>query len=139
MAGVSANLGQPKLTLDALRMALMQRRPEPGLIHHSDQGSQYPSAAYQRLLKSWGVQVSMSGTGNCYDNVPMESFFGTLKGELVEHARYQARAEAQSDIFGYLEVFYNRQRIHSTIGYVSPLTYEQAFHQRASSALPSCP
>jgi len=128
-----------KLTLNALRMALMQRRPEPGLIHHSDRGSQYTSAEYQRLLKSWGVQVSMSGAGNCYDNAPVESFFGTLKGELVEHVRYQARAEARSDIFDYVEVFYNRQRIHSTIGYVSPLTYEQAFHQRASSALTSCP
>ena len=94
-----------ELTLSALQMALRQRRPAAGLLHHSDRGSQYTAQLYQDLLKQQRCQVSMSGKGNCYDNAPIESFFGTLKTELVYHQRYQTRAEAKTDIFRYIEGF----------------------------------
>ena len=117
------------LVIDALRMALRERQPTAGLLHHSDRGSQYTGASYQQLLEGHLFLVSMSGTGNCYDNAPTESFFGSLKMELVHHARYETRAQARTDIFFYIEAFYNRQRRHSTLGYVSPAAYEAAHYQ----------
>lgn len=115
------------LVLDALEMGYMRRMPGEGLIHHSDRGSQYASADYQSLLKEYGMQASMSRKGNCWDNAPMESFFGTLKKELVHNRRYRTRDEARRDIFDYIEVFYNRERLHSALGYLSPAEYEKQF------------
>jgi putative transposase len=122
------------LTLRALRMALQQRRPAPGLLHHSDQGSQYTSAAYQRLLKGYDMRVSMNGVGTWYDNAPMESFFGSLKAERVHHLTYLTRSQARRDLFRYIESFYNRRRLHSSIGYQSPVAFEQAYQLAASTA-----
>lgn len=113
------------LVENALQMALARRHPEPGLLHHSDRGSQYTCHDYQALLASYGIVVSMSRKGDCYDNALMESFNGTLKTECVERESYQTRAQARLSIFEYLEVFYNRQRLHSSLGYVSPVVYEQ--------------
>ena len=112
------------LVIDALRMALFQREKTDGLLHHSDRGSQYTSADYQDLLQSRGITVSMSGTGNCYDNAMMESFFATLKTECVTH-RYPTRDLARRDIFEFIELWYNRQRRHSSLGYLSPLAFER--------------
>jgi len=112
------------LTMAALQMALESRQPPPGLLHHSDRGSQYASHDYQALLTKHQMQVSMSRKGNCYDNAPMESFFGTLKTELVHHRLYATRAEAKTDIFEYIEVFYNRSRRHSALAYQSPVAFE---------------
>jgi putative transposase len=118
------------LTQRALQMALAQRKPQVHqLLHHSDRGSQYTSTGYQRLLTQQGIQVSMSGTGNCYDNAPMESFFAQLKTELVHHERYPTRQAAQSSIFRYIEGFYNPHRLHSALGYLSPIQYEAAAKQ----------
>ena len=118
----------PHLTVDlaqrALTMALANRRPRAGLLHHSDRGSQYAATSYQQVLATHGVTVSMSRKGNCWDNACIESFFGTLKRELVHHRRYITREDATRDIFEYIEVFYNRQRRHSTLGYHSPVEYE---------------
>lgn len=114
-----------QLITSAAEMALARRRPVPGLLHHSDRGSQYTSEGYQTLLKQHGIEISMSRKGDCYDNALMESFFGTLKEECVERQTFQTRAEAKQVIFEYLEVFYNRQRKHSSLGYVSPATYEK--------------
>ena len=114
------------LVKKALRMALADRRPQAGLLHHSDRGSQYASFTYQSLLGDHQIAVSMSRTGNCYDNAPMESFFGTLKCELVHDRHYHSRTEARQDIFEYIEVFYNRKRLHSALGYLSPVEYEQS-------------
>jgi putative transposase len=113
-----------RLVMDALGMAYRRRRPGRGLIHHSDRGSQYASDDYRNLLKDYGMHMSMSRKGDCWDNAPMESFFGTLKKELVHHRRYRTREEARRDIFDYIEVFYNRERLHSSLGYRSPLDYE---------------
>ena len=90
------------------------------------QASQYASADYQKRLKKYGIRCSMSGTGNCYDNAPMESFFATLKTEMVHHERFSTRAEARAKIFEFIEVFYNRSRRHSSLGYLSPAEYERA-------------
>jgi transposase InsO family protein len=117
------------LTLRALRMALGQRQVPAGLIHHSDQGSQYTSSDYQQLLQDWGLQVSMNGVGTWYDNAPMESFFGTLKSEWAHHHVYATRQAARTDLYYYIEAFYNRQRLHSALDYVSPVTYEAQYHQ----------
>jgi putative transposase len=122
------------LTLAALKMALQQRQPAAGLIHHSDQGSQYTDQAYQALLKDQGIRASMNGVGRWYDNAPMESFFGTLKSELVHHCVYQTRTEARTDLFSYIETFYNRRRRHSALDYLSPEAYEQLYHQRLELA-----
>jgi len=122
------------LTVAALQMAIHRCRPELDLIHHSDQGSQYTASEYQTLLKDHGIQVSMNGAGSWYDNAPMESFFGTLKSEWVNHHPYHARAEARSDIFYYIEAFYNRCRLHSSLHYLSPEEYEQLYHQQRSVA-----
>ena len=118
------------LTINALEMALHQRQPEAGLIHHSDQGSQYTDQAYQAMLKDHGIRASMNGVGTWYDNAPMESFFGTLKSERVYDHLYHTRAEAKTDVFFYIESFYNRHRRHSALGYLSPQAYEQLFHER---------
>ena len=118
------------LTIDALHMAIRQRQPQLSLLHHSDQGSQYTDGQYQALLKAHGIQVSMNGTGAWYDNAPMESFFGTLKSERVHHCIYRTRNEARTDLFYYIEGFYNRRRHHSSLGYMSPETYELQYYQR---------
>jgi putative transposase len=114
------------LVKDALWMAITNRCPEAGLLHHSDRGSQYASDEYQALLTAHQMVVSMSRVGNCYDNAPAESFFGTLKCELIHDRHYRTRAEARQDIFEYIEVFYNRKRRHSSLGYLSPVEYEQS-------------
>ncbi len=113
------------LVEDALTMAIKRRHPEAGLLHHSDRGSQYTSADYQEHLVQAGIEVSMSRKGNCYDNAMMESFFGTLKAECTERHAYPTRSQARQSIFEYIETFYNRQRLHSSLGYMSPLAYEQ--------------
>ena len=115
-----------QLANDALMMAIWKRRPPQGLMTHSDRGSQYASALYQKTIKDNGFICSMSRKGNCWDNAPSESFFHTLKTELTHHRRYQTRQEAKQEIFEYIEVFYNRQRRHSTIGYQTPMGYEKA-------------
>jgi len=127
------------LTTKALKMAIRQRRPGAGLIHHSDQGSQYTDGAYQTLLSDHGIQASMNGVGTWYDNAPMESFFGTLKSELVHHRVYNSRNEARSDLFFYIEAFYNRRRRHSSLAYLSPEAYELAYHQRCQLRSSICP
>ena len=109
----------------ALWMAICNRGPKPGLLHHSDRGCQYASHDYRKLLERRGIVCSMSRKGNCWDNAVMESFFGTLKTELVYHREYETREEARSDIFDYIEVFYNRQRLHSALGYRSPADFEK--------------
>ena len=111
------------LTIDALMQAVKRNRPSKGLIHHSDRGRQYASYAYQELLKTYGIQSSMSRSGNCYDNAYIESFWGTLKKELVYGQKYQTRKEARLSIFLYIEAFYNRIRKHSALGYKSPEQY----------------
>jgi putative transposase len=113
-----------RLVETALDMALMQRQPHAGLVHHSDRGSQYTSHEYRGLLECHGIVMSMSGKGEPYDNALMESFFGTLKAECVERHDFQSPAQARACLFEYLEVFYNRQRLHSALGYRSPLAYE---------------
>lgn len=122
------------LTLSALRMAVQRRELDAHLVHHSDQGSQYTSSQYQQMLKDWGIEASMNGVGTWYDNAPMESFFGTLKSEWTHHRRYRTREEARTDLFYYIEAFYNRRRIHSALGYLTPASYEQLYHQRSALA-----
>ena len=112
------------LTQQALTMAIRHRRPKAGVLHHSDRGSQYAATAYQALLTTHGMAGSMSRRGNCWDNACVESFFGTLKRELIYHRQYRTRDEATQDIFEYIEVFYNRRRRHSTLGYESPAEFE---------------
>ncbi|TKB79438.1 MAG: IS3 family transposase [Nitrospira sp.] len=113
------------LVSHALRKAVGAKRPRPGLIHHSDRGSQYCAHDYQDQLRQWGMIPSMSRKGNCYDNAPMESFWGTLKTELVHHRRYDTREQARREITEYIEVFYNRQRRHSRLGNCSPAAFAQ--------------
>ena len=114
-----------QLVIDALLMAVQTRQPAPGLLHHSDRGSQYASDEYQALLTTFGMTASMSRTGNWYDNAPMERFFGSLKTELVHHRHYATRAEARTDIFEYIELFYHRFRRHSALDYKCPIAFEQ--------------
>jgi len=113
------------LTLTALRQALNRRQPSPGLIHHSDRGKQYAAGGYRELLHEYGAICSMSRKGDCWDNAPCESFFGTLKQELVYQERFATRVEAQAKIFEYIEVFYNRQRRHTAVGSHSPVEFER--------------
>ena len=117
---------QTDLASDALTMALERRGPAKGLLHHSDRGVQYASEDYQQLLSRHGMRVSMSGKGDCWDNAVMESFWATLKTELIYPSRYQTHEQARASIFEYTEVFYNRQRLHSSLGYVSPESFEAA-------------
>jgi putative transposase len=123
------------LTLAALDMALGQRRPGADLIHHSDQGSQYTDGRYQEVLRDHGIQPSMNSVGSWYDNAPMESFFGTLKRERVHHCVYQSRHEASPDVFYYIEGFYNRNRLHSSLDYLSPEAYERLHHEQHERCL----
>lgn len=116
------------LVENALRMALYQRRPGGGLLHHSDRGSQYASHQVRNILAANQILVSMSGKGNCYDNAVMESFWSTLKNEWVHHQKYQTRSQARTDIFSYIEGFYNTVRLHSTLGYLSPAEFEANYH-----------
>lgn len=115
---------ETSLPMEALRMALLQRRPASGLLHHSDRGSQYASEVYREHLAAWNVMPSMSRRGNCYDNAAMESFWSTLKEELVHRTHFENRAQAASAIFDYIETFYNRVRLHSALGYLSPVEFE---------------
>lgn len=116
------------LVTDALRMALTRRElpPETDLIHHTDRGSQYTADDYLVLLKQYGIHTSMSGKGNPYDNAMMESFFSTLRAELTDLDRFATRQAARTAVFEFIEVFYNRQRLHSSLGYVSPVAFEAA-------------
>ena len=133
---------KPRMTtdivIDALTMARFRRKPGPGLMHHSDRGSQYASHAFQARLKEYGMICSMSRKGNCWDNAPTESFFNSLKNERVHGTRYRTRAEATADLFDYIEPFYNRRRQHSTLGYASPKKFMEAWvsdrlgHERAA-------
>jgi transposase InsO family protein len=120
------------LVIDALTMAIKRRGPGLGLIHHSDRGSQYASADFQALLVKHGVRCSMSRKGDCWDNAPVESFFGTLKQELVFHQRYRTRQQARQSLFDYIERFYNRRRLHSKLGYLSPAQFEEAYFKLAA-------
>ena len=111
----------------ALDMAITQRCPEEGLVHHSDRGCQYTSHCYQTRLAELGIAVSMSRVGNCWDNAVAESFFATLKKELIHRSAWSSRLELRSAVFEYLEVFYNRRRLHSFLGYKTPAQFEQEF------------
>jgi putative transposase len=122
------------LVSQSLFMAVAAKRPGEGLIHHSDRGSQYCAHEYRRLLDQFGMKASMSRKGNCYDNAPMESFWGILKNELVHHCRYKTRAEAIREIREYIEIFYNRQRRQARLGYVSPAAYERNFYAEQLAA-----
>ena len=115
-----------ELAQRALKNALEVRRPGAGLVHHSDRGVQYACDDYRALLASRGIEASMSRRGNCWDNAAMESFFSTLKRELVHRASFATREEAERSLFEYIEVFYNRRRLHSTLGYLSPVQYEES-------------
>ena len=114
------------LVLSALSMALRSRRPHAGLVHHSDRGSQYAAMAYRDMLETHGIQSSMSRAGDCYDNALKESFFHTLKVECVHGSSFATRADARAAVFEYLEVFYNRERLHSALGFLTPLEFEAA-------------
>jgi len=120
---------KPRMTadiaVDALTMAWFRRKPAPGLIHHSDRGSQYASGLFQEKLIEFGMTCSMSRKGNCWDNAPTESFFNSLKNERVHGTRYDTHDAARADLFDYIEVFYNRSRRHSTLGYQSPTQFMQ--------------
>ena len=113
-----------ELVLDALAMAMARRQPPPGLLHHSDQGVQYASEDYQHLLDRHEMRPSMSGRGDCWDNAPKESFWSTIKTELIHHENYATREQARQSIFEYIETFYNRTRLHSSLGYRSPEAFE---------------
>ena len=118
------------LVLKALEQAVLHRQPDKGLVHHSDRGSQYTSKDFQSLLLLYGMVASMSGTGNCYDNAAMESFFHTLKTEHIYFEYYLTREQAKQSIFEYTEVFYNRKRRHSTLEYLSPVAFEKQWDQK---------
>ena len=117
-----------ELVSDALTMAIVRRGSHPGLLHHSDRGVQYASDAYQHLLALHDIESSMSGKGDCWDNACVESFWATLKKELVNHEQYATRQQARQSIFEYIEVFYNRRRLHSSLGYMSPEAFEATFN-----------
>lgn len=126
---------ETRLVHDALSMALQARKPDAGLLHHSDRGSQYASHSYQEQLRQHGIVGSMSRRGNCWDNAVVESFFSTLKSELLPDHPYRTRAEARSAVFEYIEVWYNRKRRHSTLGYVSPEQFERLHNNREPEGL----
>jgi len=128
----------PRITQELVSRSLFRavaaKRPPKGLIHHSDRGSQYCAAHYQKLLTQFGMRPSMSRKGNCYDNAPMESFWGTLKNELVYHRHYRTREDAIREITEYIEVFYNRERRQKRLGYLSPVAYGKKYYARKSAA-----
>jgi len=130
-----ANRITQELSLAALEMALEQRRPGPGLMHHSDQGSQYTAKQYRDRLEAHGIAASMSRKGNPRDNAVVESFFSNLKNELTHHRSFANQAQARSEIFDYIEIFYNRQRAHATLQYISPIEYEE----QSNGAQLNCP
>jgi transposase InsO family protein len=123
-----------ELTEQALGMALVTRQPHAELLHHSDRGSQYAARQYQQMLTTHGITASMSRKGNCYDNAPMENFWGTLKNELVHHQRYNTREQARREITEYIELFYNRQRRQSRLGNCSPTAFAQQWARQQSAA-----
>ena len=122
------------LVSQSLFRAVVGKRPAKGLLHHSDRGSQYCSHEYRSLLGQFGLEVSMSGKGNCFDNAPMESFWGTLKQELIHHRHYRTRQEAMQEITEYIEIFYNRLRIQPKLGFLSPVAYVQRFYSGVLAA-----
>jgi putative transposase len=122
---------ESRLVVDALNMAVARRLPGKGLLAHSDRGSQYASSHYQMVLLEHGIECSMSGKGQCWDNAPMESFFATLKKELVYDEDYHTREQARGSIFSYIETYYNIKRRHSTLGYLSPAEFEKAYQTRS--------
>jgi len=122
------------LVQSAMKMALLHRRPGDGLIHHSDRGVQYAAGDFQDLLKANNVLCSMSRKGNCWDNACVESFFGSLKTERVRGKIYESFEDAKNDIFNYIEMFYNRKRRHKTLGYVSPVVYEEMYEMKQERA-----
>jgi putative transposase len=126
-----------ELVLDALQMALEHRRPAPGLVHHSDQGSQYVSLAFGQTARAAGIAQSMGSRGDCFDNAVAESFFATLKKELVNRRPWPTKAELRSEIFDYIEVFYNRQRRHGTLGMRSPADFENSTLSPSRADLPA--
>lgn len=126
---------QRRLVLSALSMAVHNRRPDAGLLCHSDRGSQYASEDYQKALSDAGILCSMSRRGNCYDNAPTESFFASLKRECVYRHRFATRSEARTILFQWMEVWYNRKRRHSCLGYLSPEAFEQKYQQQQSCAM----
>ena len=117
-----------KLVSESLLRAVTGKRPLKGLLHHSDRGSQYCSFEYRQMLRQYGLKISMSGIGNCFDNAPMESFWGILKQELIHHRHYRNRWEAKQEITEYIEIFYNRQRIQAKLGFVSPAAYARQYY-----------
>ena len=123
------------LVISALEMAVSRRHPRMGLLCHSDRGSQYASHDYQQALSQAGIVCSMSRKGNCWDNAPMESFFASLKRELVHRARFRSRAEAMSAVFRWIEVWYNRKRRHSSLGYLSPEAFEQKYQLQIQASV----
>jgi len=127
-----ADLSQ-ELVIDALRQAIQRARPPKGLLLHSDRGVQYSSSAYRAILREHGFRQSMSRKGNCWDNAPMESFFKTMKVELVYLQSYETRSEAAKSIFEYIEVFYNRKRMHSALDYQTPEAFEATFNQSSTT------
>jgi transposase InsO family protein len=122
------------LVSQSLFRAVIAKRPAKGLLHHSDRGSQYCSHEYRRLLGQFGLEASMSGKGNCFDNAPMESFWGTLKQELIHHRHYRTRQEAMQEIIEYIEIFYNRVRLQAKLGFLSPASYAQRFYSGVLAA-----
>jgi transposase InsO family protein len=128
----------PRITRSLAEQSLLKavrvKRPPKGLIHHSDRGSQYCSPKYRKLLERLSMLPSMSRKGNCYDNAPMESFWGTMKNELVHHRRYSTRQEAITEIVEYIEVFYNRKRRQKRLGYLSPAAYARKFYAQRAAA-----
>jgi transposase InsO family protein len=122
------------LVSQSLFRAIAAKRPALGLIHHSDRGSQYCSLAFRKLLVQFGMRTSMSRKGNCYDNAPMESFWGTLKTELVFHRQYETRQQAMREITEYIEMFYNRQRKQKKLGYLSPASFERKYYEQKLAA-----
>lgn len=122
------------LVIESLLRALAAKRPTAGLIHHSDRGSQYCALEYTSLLDRYGMRASMSRRGNCYDNAPMESFWGILKNEQIHHCRYATRQEAILDITEYIEIFYNRQRRQARLGFLSPTSFERWFYEKRLAA-----
>lgn len=121
----SGRMANDTLTVTALRNAIRQRRPKAGLIHHSDRGAAYTAGRYQKVLDEHGMLPSLSRPANCLDNAAMESFFSTLKNERTHHVKYRTRAEARQSVYDYIERFYNPKRMHSTLGYYSPVQYEK--------------
>jgi putative transposase len=127
---------QTDVVLKALNQALRHRKPNGELLHHSDRGCQYTSYDFRELAKNVGIKLSMSGSGNCYDNAVAESFFHTLKTEHIQFNHFETREEAVNSIFEYIEVFYNRQRRHSTLNYLSPMEFEKHWSMQQGVSFP---